>query len=319
MTGREGMQRQKARLARILPWRWRIKRLKPAWPLRRWGKSAEWVAPLSCWHYASARVCKESGMAMGARYGKRPIAVGTGALGVIALLWGAGVAGRQNDAADEVAATIRPEAIRAEMRFLADDLLEGRGTGTRGHEIAAKFMASEFEAMGLEPAGENGTYFQSVPLRSIRPQAEDTTVSLMRGGKEQALLFSEDFVTAGDPGRTDTSVEAPVVHAGFGVSRARAGLGRLCCRGRKGENRRVLVRCAAALRSHDAGALQLERCQGSQCFSQRSILVCEARSTVGLPKLGEKVERPENPAGRDPQDISRDQVSQASRRHEPAF
>jgi hypothetical protein len=153
-------------------------------------------------------------MAMGARYGKRPIAVGTGALGVIALLWGAGVAGRQNDAADELAATIRPEAIRAEMRFLADDLLEGRGTGTRGHEIAAKFMASEFEAVGLEPAGENGTYFQSVPLRSIRPQAEHTTVSLMRGGKEQALLFSEDFVTAGDPARTDTSVEAPVVYAG---------------------------------------------------------------------------------------------------------
>lgn len=49
-----------------------------------------------------------------------------------------------SDAADAAMATIRPEAIRADMRFLADDLLEGRGTGTRGHEIAAKFMTSGF-------------------------------------------------------------------------------------------------------------------------------------------------------------------------------
>src|SRR5580704_7081708 len=89
-----------------------------------------------------------------------------GAVIVIALLAGTRIAFAANDAADKASATIRPEAIRADMRFLADDLLEGRGTGTRGHEIAAKFMASEFEAMGLEPAGDNGSYFQSVPLRA---------------------------------------------------------------------------------------------------------------------------------------------------------
>jgi hypothetical protein len=63
-------------------------------------------------------------------------------------------------AADESEAamhSIRPEAIRGDMRFLSDDSLEGRGTGTRGHEIAAKFMAAEFEAMGVAPAGDGGT------------------------------------------------------------------------------------------------------------------------------------------------------------------
>ena len=69
------------------------------------------------------------------------------------------------------------------MRFLADDLLEGRATGTRGHEIAAKLMASEFEAMGLEPAGENGAYFQSVPLRSMRPDREYTMLSTAGAGR----------------------------------------------------------------------------------------------------------------------------------------
>jgi hypothetical protein len=104
------------------------------------------------------------------------------------------------------------------MRFLADDLLEGRGTGTRGHEIAAKFMASEFEAIGLEPAGDNGSYFQSVPLRAIDPDQERTTLSLWRGGKEQVLIFGQDFISLVDPGRTEVSVETRVVYVGFGVT-----------------------------------------------------------------------------------------------------
>jgi hypothetical protein len=130
-----------------------------------------------------------------------------GVLIVIALLAGTRLVLARNDAADEAAATIRPEAIRADMRFLADDLLEGRGTGTRGHEIAAKFIASEFEAMGLEPAGDGGSYFQSVSLRAIDPDQERTTLSLWRGGKEQVLIFGQDFISLVDPRRTEVSVE----------------------------------------------------------------------------------------------------------------
>ncbi len=122
------------------------------------------------------------------------------------------------DVADEAMAAIRPAAIRADMRFLADDLLEGRGTGTRGHEIAAKFIASEFEAMGLEPAGENGTYFQSVSLRSIRPDEKQTTLTVTLGSKAESFVFRQDFINSGDAGRTETSVEAPIVYVGFGVT-----------------------------------------------------------------------------------------------------
>jgi hypothetical protein len=123
-----------------------------------------------------------------------------------------------SDPADAASATIRPEAIRADMRFLADDLLEGRGTGTRGHEIAATFVASEFEKMGLEPAGDNGTYFQNVPLRSIQINREQTTFSISRAGKEQDLVSGQDFVALGDPGRTETRVEAPLVFVGYGIT-----------------------------------------------------------------------------------------------------
>jgi hypothetical protein len=69
-----------------------------------------------------------------------------------------GAAPATADPSEAAMESIRPEAIRAHMNFLADDLLEGRGTNSRGYEIAAKYMATEFESMGLGPAGEAGTY-----------------------------------------------------------------------------------------------------------------------------------------------------------------
>jgi hypothetical protein len=100
------------------------------------------------------------------------------------------------------------------MSFLADDLLEGRATGSR----AAKYMASQFEALGLKPAGDQGTYFQNVPLRSTQPDEAHTTFSILREGKEEVLTFRGDYVAIGDPTRKETFIEAPVVYVGFGIT-----------------------------------------------------------------------------------------------------
>ena len=161
---------------------------------------------------------QKNGALMNKFYTENRLALWTCAVVVFAILGGTRIVLAGKDAADETSAAIRPEALRADMRFLADDLLEGRGTGTRGHEIAAKFMASEFEAMGLEPAGDDESYFQSVPLRAIEPDQEHTTLSLWRAEKEQVLTFGQDFISLVDPGRTEVSVEAPVVYVGFGVT-----------------------------------------------------------------------------------------------------
>jgi hypothetical protein len=120
--------------------------------------------------------------------------------------------------ADAALQSIRPESIRAAMRFLSDDLLEGRGTGTRGYEIAAKYMAAELESMGLPGAGDGGTYFQKVPLRSASVDETASSLTLVRGGKEETLVHRKDFISRADPGRDDTSVDAPVVYAGMGVT-----------------------------------------------------------------------------------------------------
>src|SRR3954470_727121 len=74
--------------------------------------------------------------------------------------------------------SITPEALRANVRFLSDDLLEGRGTGTRGHEIAARYSATQFDGMGLKPAGDNGSYFQAVHLRQAFFKGDQSSFSI---------------------------------------------------------------------------------------------------------------------------------------------
>jgi Peptidase family M28/PA domain len=139
--------------------------------------------------------------------------------GILLLLFASTYSVKANpDAADEAMSTIRPEAIRADMRFLSDDALEGRGTGSRGYEIAAKYMASQFESLGLQPAGDNGSYFQSVPLRSAKPDEVKATLVLTRSGKDETLTFRKDYISRGDFVRPDSSVEAPVVFVGDGVT-----------------------------------------------------------------------------------------------------
>ena len=64
---------------------------------------------------------------------------------------------------------IDPEHIRAHVRFLSHDLLEGRGTGQRGGDIAAEYIATEFWLNGLKAAGDNGTFFQQVSFVGITP------------------------------------------------------------------------------------------------------------------------------------------------------
>src|ERR1700722_13922911 len=77
-------------------------------------------------------------------------------------------------AARQAAAGIDPEKIRAHVRFLSSDLLEGRGPGKRGGQLAAEYIATQFALAGAKPAGDNGTFFQSVPLMAVHTVADET-------------------------------------------------------------------------------------------------------------------------------------------------
>jgi Peptidase family M28/PA domain len=112
---------------------------------------------------------------------------------------------------------LRKEPFRAHMAFLADDLLEGRGTGTRGHEIAARYVGAQFEAMGLKPAGNDGTYYQRVPLREIAVEPDKCSMTLTENGSASQLKWGDDFFMRGSEVNPDASIEAPLVFVGYGV------------------------------------------------------------------------------------------------------
>ena len=88
---------------------------------------------------------------------------------------------------------IHPEALAAHIRFLADDLLEGREPGTRGFELGAHYVASELQAMGLQPAGDNGTFFQKVEMTYSALRSAKLTL-LGAGGPPLELLRDVDLV-----------------------------------------------------------------------------------------------------------------------------
>jgi peptidase M28-like protein len=118
---------------------------------------------------------------------------------------------------------IRPEAIRAHMRFLSDSLLQGRGLGTPGYQIAARYVAAQLEAMGLHPAAADGTWYQTVPLRKAVCDDDKSSLVLVSGSGEQILVPLKDYALFGNLNQTENSVEAPVVFVGFGVSATERG------------------------------------------------------------------------------------------------
>jgi Zn-dependent M28 family amino/carboxypeptidase len=122
-------------------------------------------------------------------------------------------------AARQAAAGIDPEKIRAHDRFLASDLLEGRGPGKRGGQLAAEYIATQFALAGAKPAGENGTYFQAVPLMAVHTVVDQTSFNLVPAtGESIALKYGEDYVTKDQTGAPTVDLDAPIVFVGYGIS-----------------------------------------------------------------------------------------------------
>ena len=121
-------------------------------------------------------------------------------------------------AARTAAASIDPEKIRAHVRFLSLDLLEGRGPGTRGDELASEYIATQFAMDGLQPTGDNGTYFQKVPLFAVHTLEDKTTFSLApANGQPIDLAYGTDIVSKDQTGQPTAEIDAPIVFVGYGI------------------------------------------------------------------------------------------------------
>jgi Zn-dependent M28 family amino/carboxypeptidase len=113
--------------------------------------------------------------------------------------------------------TITPEHIRWHVRYLSHDLLEGRGTGQRGGEIAAEYIATQFAEYGLKPAGDHGTYMQQVPLVGITTQAETQFSLVPKQGEAMNLKPLDEYVAYDQTQQSQSDVDAEIVFVGYGI------------------------------------------------------------------------------------------------------
>jgi hypothetical protein len=107
--------------------------------------------------------------------------------------------------------------IKAHLRFLSDDLLEGRDTGARGHEIASLYIAAEFEKYGLTPAGDDGSYMQRVNFVQANIDQSSIKLSLTGSQGDISLSYPKQFLTSPNPVEEMTQMAGKLVCVGYGI------------------------------------------------------------------------------------------------------
>jgi Zn-dependent M28 family amino/carboxypeptidase len=112
---------------------------------------------------------------------------------------------------------ISGDAVFAHVALLADDLYEGRETGKRGYRLAAKYVATQFSAMGLEP-GNNGSYFQTVAFTTARVIQGSRALTVSSASGERSYKTFEEFTSSPTFGEEDVTITAPLVFVGYGVN-----------------------------------------------------------------------------------------------------
>ena len=113
-------------------------------------------------------------------------------------------------------AALAERRVRAHVTYLADDLMEGRGTGTRGHGLAMNYVAAQFMRLGIEPAGDKG-YLQPIAMRESRLDMEAGKLVIRHAGTEVALAPINDMIARPAAGIAASEVTAPAVFVGFGI------------------------------------------------------------------------------------------------------
>jgi Zn-dependent M28 family amino/carboxypeptidase len=116
--------------------------------------------------------------------------------------------------------SFRPEAVRAHVKYLSSDLLEGRGPGTRGDALTTGYLAAQLEAMGVQPAGDGGSYFQQVSLLGITTVEDKSRVEIRKGTSVVLgpLAYRDQYVGGNQTQKEQVALDSELVFVGHGVS-----------------------------------------------------------------------------------------------------
>ena len=189
--------------------------------------------------------------------------------------------------------TIIPSEIRAHIRFLADSLLQGRAPGPPGYDIAARYVATELEGMGLHPAVSGG-WFQTVPLQKALTDGAASSLTLIVNGKEQKLTDAKDYIlsswfanpAAKGASKAESDISAPVIFVGFGVTAPDQKYDDYAGVDVPGQDCRRILRGTVHVSLHRARLLLRWRREGEECsgaWSRRRRLDDDSRGLEALP------------------------------------
>ena len=128
-----------------------------------------------------------------------------------------GAQAKKAPAAEAPLPQIDKEKIRAHVKYLSSDELEGRGTGQRGGDMAADYIGKQFASYGLKPAGDNGTFFQEVPMVGVKTLPETAFKFAEASGKSFEAKNLIDFVTNNESQTEMADIDAPIVFVGYGI------------------------------------------------------------------------------------------------------
>jgi len=107
--------------------------------------------------------------------------------------------------------------FKAHLKFLADDMCEGRAPGTRGGDLAARYIAAQFEAAGLEPISEKTGYFQPVPMLGNLVDHRSVRLELLYGSRATTVAPLEDVVVTSEVAKPEVSLEEELLFVGYGI------------------------------------------------------------------------------------------------------
>lgn len=111
---------------------------------------------------------------------------------------------------------VSPDSLLRHAMLLADDVMEGRGTGSAGERRAAAYLAGELERLGLQPAGPDGAYLQPFPLHGSRPLPA-SRLTLTAGTREIDLRLGDDYLLFKTGAQTFIPLPLRLVFVGYGI------------------------------------------------------------------------------------------------------
>ena len=118
----------------------------------------------------------------------------------------------------ELDESITAESLRAPLRFLSHDLLEGRGVGSRGDELSRLYLATQMQMFGLQPGGVEGSWEQPVPILGITAEVTQPMTVRSASGEQISFVAPQDYTAeAARPDPETAWRSAEVVFVGYGI------------------------------------------------------------------------------------------------------